>query len=81
MLLSHLEEARYSIFAHSLSTFNLQARLFQTVFCFAFFGSYIFISDQNVNAKSNRNRNCIFFILLEIPLQLLFIISPFTLVI
>ena len=33
---------------------------FQTVFCFAFLGSYIFISDQKVKAKSNRNRNCIF---------------------
>ena len=29
-------------------------------FCFAFLGSYIFISDQKVKAKSNRNRNCIF---------------------
>ena len=32
-----------------------------------FLGSYIFISDQNVNGKSNRNRNCIFFILYGIP--------------
>ena len=31
------------------------------LFCFAFPGSYIFISDQKVKAKSNRNRNCIFF--------------------
>ena len=38
----------------------LHARLFQTVFCFAFLRSYIFISDQNVNAKSNRIRNCTF---------------------
>ena len=29
-------------------------------FCFAFLGSYIFIPDQNVKAKSSRNRNCIF---------------------
>ena len=35
--------------------------LFQTVFRFAFLGSYIFISDQTVKTKSNRNRNCIFF--------------------
>ena len=34
--------------------------LFQTVFCFAFLGSYIFIFYQKVKAKSNRNRNCIF---------------------
>ena len=32
------------------------SRLFQTVFRFAFFGNLIFVSDQNVNAKSNRNR-------------------------
>ena len=38
----------------------LHAILFQTVFCFAFLRSYIFISDQKVKAKSNRNRNCIF---------------------
>ena len=37
----------------------LHARVFQTTFCFAFLESYIFISDQNVNAKSNRNRNYI----------------------
>ena len=29
-------------------------------FCFAILGSYIFISDQNVKVKCNRNRNCIF---------------------
>ena len=29
-------------------------------FCFAFLKSYIFIADQKVKAKSNRNRNCIF---------------------
>ena len=34
--------------------------LFKTVFCFAFLRSYIFISDQKVKAKSNRNKNCIF---------------------
>ena len=33
--------------------------LFQTAFCFAFLGSYIFVSDKKVKAKSNRNRNCI----------------------
>ena len=33
---------------------------FKRVFCFAFLGSYIFISDQKVTAQSNRNRNCIF---------------------
>ena len=38
----------------------LDALLFQTAFCFALFGSYIFISDQKVKAKSNRSRNCIF---------------------
>ena len=36
-------------------------------FCFLFLGSYIFIYDQNVNAKSNRNRNCIFYSPLGIP--------------
>ena len=39
---------------------TLHARLFQMGFSFEFHGSCIFISDQNVNAKSNRNRNCIF---------------------
>ena len=39
---------------------GLHAILFQTVFCFTFLESYIFISDQNVKAKSNKNRNCIF---------------------
>ena len=29
-------------------------------FYFAILGSYIFISDQKVKAKNNRNRNCIF---------------------
>ena len=38
----------------------LHAILFQTVFCFAFLGSYIFLSDQKVKAKSNKNRDCIF---------------------
>ena len=38
----------------------LHAILFQTVFCFAFLRSYIFVSDQKVKAKSNRSRNCIF---------------------
>ena len=38
----------------------LRAMLFQTVFCFAFIGSYMFISDEKVKAKNNRNRNCIF---------------------
>ena len=37
------------------------------VFCFAFLRSYVFISNQNVKAKSNRNRNCISFIPLGIP--------------
>ena len=46
---------------------TLRVRLFQMVFCFVFLRSYIFIYDQNVNAKSNRNRNCIFFILLGNP--------------
>ena len=32
---------------------TLHAKLFQTVF-------HIFISDQNVNDKTKRNRNCIF---------------------
>ena len=39
---------------------TLHAILFETVFCFAFLGSYIFISDQKVKAKSIRNRNCVF---------------------
>ena len=33
---------------------------FKRFFCFAFLGSYIFISDEKVKAKSNRNINCIF---------------------
>ena len=41
------------------SKLALHAILFQTVFCFAFLGSYIFISDQKVKARSSRNRNCI----------------------
>ena len=36
---------------------TLHAILFQTGFCFAFLRSYIFISDEKVKAKSNRNRN------------------------
>ena len=48
---------------------------FKTVFCFAFLRSYIFISDQKVKAKSNRNRNCIFFISLGIPRVTHWIIS------
>ena len=53
----------------------LHAILFQTVVCFAFLGSYIFISDQNVKATSNRNENCIFFIPLGIPRVAHWIIS------
>ena len=30
------------------------------VLCFVFLGNSIFISDQNINSKSNRNRNCTF---------------------
>ena len=33
---------------------------FKRFFCFVFLGNCIFISDQNINAKSNRNRNCVF---------------------
>ena len=33
---------------------------FKRFFYFEFLGSYIFISDKKVKAKSNRNRNCIF---------------------
>ena len=40
---------------------TLQARLFQNI-CFMLFGNYVFISDQNVNAKCNRDRDFIFFI-------------------
>ena len=43
----------------------LHAILFQTVFCFAFLRSYIFISDQKVKAISNGNRNCIYSFLWE----------------
>ena len=43
-------------------------------FCFAFL-SYIFISDRKVEAKTNRNRNWIFFIPLGIPRVAHWIIS------
>ena len=33
---------------------------FKWFFLFAFLGTDIFLSDEKVNAKSNRNRNCIF---------------------
>ena len=39
-------------------TFKIISNVF---FCFVFPRSYVFISDQNVNAKSNRNRNCNFY--------------------
>ena len=35
-------------------------KIISTGLCFAFLRNYIFNSDQNVNAKSNRNRDCIF---------------------
>ena len=51
------------------------AILFQTVFSFAFLRSYIFFSYQKVKTKSNRNRNCIFFIPFGIPKITYWIIS------
>ena len=45
--------------------FTLHARLGQTMFCFALLENYIFISDQTVKAKSNRNRHCMFSFLWE----------------
>ena len=61
-------QTRVPVFRHGLKTFErdkpfgfaLHAKLFRTVFCFAFLRNNIFIPDQKVKTKSNRNRNCIF---------------------
>ena len=57
------------------SILGVHAILFQTVLCFAFLGSYMFISDKKVKAKCNKNRNCIFFIPLGISRVAHWIIS------
>ena len=54
---------RDMIFSHPTSKVLNSAYMqyyFKRFFCFAFLRSYIFISDQKVKAKNNRNRNCIF---------------------